>query len=54
MTSKIWKIETPQGFLDYEFETKQAAQDYALGILSWSGTRYRIHGPIITAIEANN
>jgi hypothetical protein len=51
MTSKIWKIETKQGFLEYEFDSKQAAQDYALGILSWSGTRYRIHGPIIRAIE---
>lgn len=50
----IWKIETPKGYLPYEFESKQAAEDYALGILSWSGTRYRIHGPIITAIEATN
>lgn len=47
----IYKIETPQGFLPYEFDTKEEAQDYALGVLSWAGTRYRIHGPIITAIE---
>ena len=47
----IYKIETPQGFLEYEFDSKQAAEDYALGILSWTGTRYRIIGPIITAKE---
>lgn len=38
----IYKIETPKGFLPYEFETLQAAKDYVIGILSWSGTRYRI------------
>ena len=50
-TNKMYKIETPQGFLEYEFDSKQAAEDYALGILSWTGTRYRIIGPIITAKE---
>ena len=44
---KIYKIETPQGYLDYDFDSKQAAKDYAMGILSWSGTPYRIVGPII-------
>jgi hypothetical protein len=47
----IYKIETPQGYLPYEFDSKQAAEDYAIGILSWSGTKYRIHGPIIVAKE---
>jgi hypothetical protein len=45
-------IETPQGFLPYEFDTKQQAEDYAMGILSWSNTKYRIHGPIVKAVEA--
>jgi hypothetical protein len=48
----IYKIETPKGFLPYEFATKQDAQDYAMGILSWQGTKYRIVGPIIVAVEA--
>lgn len=48
----IYKIETPQGYLPYEFATKQDAEDYAIGILSWQGTKYRIHGPIIVAQEA--
>jgi hypothetical protein len=47
----IYQIETPQGFLPYEFSTKKEAQDYAIGILSWSNTKYRIHGPVITAKE---
>jgi hypothetical protein len=38
----IYKIETPKGVLPYEFSSKKEAQDYAIGILSWSGTRYRI------------
>lgn len=45
-------IETPQGYLPYEFDTKQAAEDYAIGILSWSGTKYRIIGPVIVAKES--
>jgi hypothetical protein len=48
----IYKIETPQGFLPYEFDTKQDAQDYAMGILSWSGTKYRIIGPVVVAKES--
>jgi len=38
----IYKIETPAGFLPYEFATKQAALDYVAAALSWQGTRYRI------------
>jgi hypothetical protein len=38
----VYKIETPQGFLPYEFRTQQAAKDYVMAALSWSGTRYRI------------
>lgn len=38
----IYQIETPQGVLPYEFATKQDAMDYVIGILSWSGPRYRI------------
>lgn len=45
-------IETPQGYLPYEFDTKQEAQDYAMGILSWSGTKYRIIGPVVIAKES--
>jgi hypothetical protein len=39
----IYRIETPQGLLPYEFKTEKEAKDYAIGILSWSNTRYRIH-----------
>lgn len=39
----IYRVETPAGMLPYEFKTERAAKDYALGVLSWSGTRYRIH-----------
>lgn len=38
----IYQIETPRGILPYEFATKQDAMDYAIGILSWAGTKYRI------------
>ena len=38
----VYKIETPAGFLPYEFPTKQAALDYVMAALSWQGTRYRI------------
>jgi hypothetical protein len=48
----IYKVETPKGFLPYEFATKQEAENYAMCFLSWSGTKYRIHGPIIVAQEA--
>jgi hypothetical protein len=47
----IYKVETPQGILEYEFDSKENAEDYARAFLSWSGTRYRIIGPIITAKE---
>lgn len=38
----VYKIETPSGVLPYEFPTRQAAMDYVMASLSWSGTRYRI------------
>jgi len=38
----IYKVETPKGVLPYEFATKKDAEDYAMGFLSWSGTKYRI------------
>jgi hypothetical protein len=47
----IYKIETKQGFLPYEFDSKKDALEYVAAFLSWSGTKYRIHGPIITAKE---
>lgn len=43
----VYVIETPREFLPYEFATKKEAKDYAIGILSWTGTRYRIVGPVI-------
>lgn len=48
----FYKIETQQGFIEYEFATKQEAYDYVMAFLSWSGTKYRIVGPIITAKES--
>jgi hypothetical protein len=47
----IYKIETKQGFLPYEFNSKKEALDYVAAFLSWSGTKYRLHGPIITVKE---
>lgn len=38
----IFKVETKQGFMPYEFETLQEAKDYVMAFLSWSGTKYRI------------
>jgi hypothetical protein len=38
----VWKVETPLGFMPYEFATEKEAKDYAIGFLSWSGTRYRL------------
>lgn len=38
----VYKIETPQGVLPYEFTTEREARDYVMAALSWSGTRYRI------------
>jgi len=38
----IYQIETPKGVLPYEFPTKQAAMDYVMAALSWSGNKYRI------------
>ena len=38
----VWKVETPRGFEPYEFATQQEAKDYVIGLLSWSGTRYRL------------
>lgn len=39
----IYKIETKAGMLPYEFATLEEAKNYVAGILSWSGTKYRIH-----------
>jgi hypothetical protein len=39
----VYKIETPQGVLPYEFDSKDEAMDYVMGVLSWSGTKYRIY-----------
>jgi len=41
-TEMVFKIETPQGVLPYEFATEREARDYVMAALSWSGTRYRI------------
>lgn len=38
----IYKIETKQGFIEYEFADMQSAKDYVMAFLSWSGTKYRI------------
>jgi len=38
----VWKVETPLGFMPYEFATEKEAKDYAIGFLSWAGTRYRL------------
>ncbi len=38
----IYKIETKQGFIEYEFANLQSAKDYVSAFLSWSGTKYRI------------
>lgn len=38
----IYKVETKQGFLDFEFADLQSAKDYTMAFLSWSGTKYRI------------
>lgn len=37
-----YQVETPREVLPYIFNTEEEARDYAIGILSWSGTRYRI------------
>jgi hypothetical protein len=31
-----------RGFAPYEFETKKEAEDYVIGIVSWSGRKWRI------------
>lgn len=39
----MFLIETPRGILTGAvFATKKEAEDYALAVLSWSGTRWRI------------
>lgn len=38
----IFKVETKQGVLPYEFKDKKSAEDYVMGFLSWYGTKYRI------------
>ena len=38
----IYKVETKQGFIEYEFADQQSAKDYVMAFLSWSGTKYRI------------
>lgn len=35
------KIETPAGVLPHRFASEADAEEYAIGVLSWSGTRYR-------------
>jgi hypothetical protein len=35
-------IETKAGMLPYAFGSIAEAKEYAIGILSWSGTPYRI------------
>jgi hypothetical protein len=45
----IFKVETKQGVLPYEFATQQEAKDYVMAFLSWSGTKYRI---IVVSSEA--
>lgn len=40
-----FKIEVPSGFLPFVFDSKQEAEDYVIGILSWQGvSRYRVVG----------
>lgn len=31
-----------KGFAPHQFATKQEAEDYVIGIVSWSGRKYRI------------
>lgn len=38
----IYKVETKQGFIEYEFADMKSAKDYVMAFLSWSGTKYRI------------
>lgn len=49
----IFKIETKQGFLEYEFVDLQSAKDYVSAFLSWSGTKYRITKARQTVATAN-
>jgi hypothetical protein len=49
----IYKIETKQGFIEYEFADMQSAKDYVMAFLSWSGTKYRIVKARQTVATAN-
>ena len=49
----IYKIETKQGFLEYEFKDLQSAKDYTMAFLSWSGTKFRITKARQTVATAN-
>lgn len=48
----VYAIETPKGLLPYEFATKKEAETVAVAMLSWTGTRYRIVGPVISKKKA--
>lgn len=37
-----YAIETPGGILPYTFGSIAEAKEYAIGILSWTGTPYKI------------
>jgi hypothetical protein len=49
----IYKVETKQGFIEYEFADLQSAKDYVMAFLSWSGTKYRIVKVRQTVATAN-
>lgn len=49
----IYKVETKQGFIEYEFADLQSAKDYVMAFLSWSGTKYRIVKARQTVATAN-
>jgi hypothetical protein len=39
----VYQVEIQgQGFAPYEFATKKEAEDYVIGIVSWSGRKWRI------------
>lgn len=39
---RIYAIETPKGILPWRFEDREEAMSVVMGILSWTGTPYRI------------
>ena len=38
-----------QGFAPYEFASEKEARDYVIGIVSWSGRKYRIVRKVVKA-----